>query len=66
MKLIEKLKQLLQGPTPTKETYVMITQKGKKFHYDPDCSALRGAKTTGIKLSEARRSGYTACDKCNI
>lgn len=73
MKLIEKLKQLLQGPTPTNtpkqtpqrpEPYMYITVKGKKFHYDPCCPGLRNAKTVKMGLSQARKSGYTACDKC--
>lgn len=52
--------------TPKSEPRVLVTSKGKKFHQDPDCSALRGAKTTGLSLSEARKKGYTACDKCGI
>lgn len=50
--------------TTKSETYVFITLKGKKFHYQPNCSGLHGAKTIKMNLSKAKKAGYIACDKC--
>lgn len=74
MSIFKQLKNALLGgpskattsaPAPQqKEPYVFITVKGKKFHYDPNCSSLHSAKTVKMDLSKARKAGYTACDKC--
>lgn len=64
--IFERLLAIFRPKTTPKETRVLITQKGKKYHQDPDCPALRGAKTTGLELSKARAAGYTRCDKCGI
>lgn len=73
--ILERLKNAIFG-TPTKkppqstntpakrETYVFVTARGKKFHYDPCCSSLLNAKNIKMDLSKARAAGYTACDKC--
>lgn len=54
-----------QKPSGEKrEPYVYITTKGKKYHYDILCPALRNAKEIKMDLSKARKAGYTACDKC--
>lgn len=47
-----------------KDTYVYVTLKGKKFHYDLLCPAILNSKEIKMDLSKARRAGYTACDKC--
>jgi hypothetical protein len=72
--IFEKLKKLLgiktpaqpkATQTPTKqETYVYITLKGKKFHYDRLCPGIRNSKEIKMELSKARKAGYKACDKC--
>jgi competence protein ComEC len=41
---------------------VYITKTGKKYHKD-GCSYLRYSKIR-IRLSEAKRKGYTPCSKC--
>lgn len=50
------------------EPYVFITVRGKKFHYDADCPALKNAwvynEVIKMDLSKARKSGRTACNKC--
>lgn len=51
-------------PLAGSEPYMFVTLKGKKFHYDPDCSGLRNSKTIRMKLSKAKKAGYTACDRC--
>lgn len=75
--ILDKLKDILadilggttqKQPThkaPQKtETYVFVTVKGKKFHYDRLCPGLRNSKDVKMGLSKARKAGYTACDKC--
>lgn len=47
-----------------KESYVYVTVKGKKFHYDILCPGLRNSDAVKMDLSKARKAGYTACDKC--
>jgi hypothetical protein len=42
--------------------FVYITKTGKKYHREY-CSSLRKSKIE-IKLSEAKRRGYTPCSKC--
>lgn len=75
LSIFEWLKNAIFG-TPTKaptrstkapakrETYVFVTVRGKKFHYDPCCSSLLNAKNIKMNISKARAAGYTACDKC--
>jgi hypothetical protein len=72
--LTRKIKEIMQTPAVTQATttpkattgepYVYITTKGKKYHYDILCPALRNAKEIKMDLSKARKAGYTACDKC--
>lgn len=76
--IFEQLKQkicnLLDGLRPTqrsttskykaRETYVYVTLKGEKFHYDILCPRIRNSKEIKMTLSKARKAGYTACDKC--
>ena len=75
LEVIQELKEAILGkpqksatPSPQKkpqtEPYVFITVKGKKFHYDPNCSSLHGAKTYKMDLSKAKKASYKACDKC--
>lgn len=45
-----------------KEAYVFVTKNGGKYHVDPSCSGIDGAKR--IPLSKAKKQGYTACSKC--
>lgn len=49
---------------PKVEPYVFVTLHGKKFHYDPNCPGLHGAKVYKMDLSKARAAGRKACDKC--
>lgn len=69
-KLIERIKSPTKAntapPTSTtkKEPYVYVTPGGKKYHYDLACPGIRNAKEIKMDLSKARRTGYTACDKC--
>lgn len=57
-----------QTPTPEKrkpsETYVFVTAKGKRYHWDRLCPCLRNAQEIKMDLSKARKAGYTPCDKC--
>lgn len=46
-----------------KESTVCITKTGKKYHRS-NCSYLRKSKIA-TKLSQAKRSGYTPCSRCN-
>lgn len=46
------------------ELYVYVTLKGKKFHYDLLCPGILNSKEIKMSLSEARKAGYKACDKC--
>lgn len=51
--------------TPSqRKTYVYVTTKGKKFHYDLLCPGIRHSKEIKMDISKARKAGYTACDKC--
>lgn len=40
---------------------VYATEKGKKYHVK-NCRLKHGSK--GMKLSEAKKKGYTACASC--
>lgn len=72
--IFEKIKKLLGIKTPAQpkatqaptkqETYVYVTLKGKKFHYDLLCPGIRNSKEIKMSLSKARKAGYKACDKC--
>lgn len=42
--------------------YVFISKKGKKYHKDPYCGGMKNSKR--ILLSDAKRKGYTRCEKC--
>ncbi len=75
MNFLEKLKNMLFGKPEQKpakpaskpvqrETYVFVTLKGKKFHYDPCCPSILNAKSFKMDLSKAKASGRKACDKC--
>lgn len=44
-------------PDPT----VYIVEKGKKYHKE-NCTLKHGSK--GVKLSFAKKNGYTACKVC--
>ena len=45
-----------------KDPYVYITKTGKKYHRET-CSYLKKSKIK-IRLSEAKRLGYTPCSSC--
>ena len=72
--IIEKLKMIFSEDTSPKkdttkkpaqrETYVFLTPRGKKFHYNPYCSSLSHTKPVKMDLSKAKKAGYSACDKC--
>lgn len=71
LKLIDKLQEAEKAnadTTPTKprpsEPYVFVTAKGKRYHWDRLCPCLRNASEIKMDISEARKAGYTACDKC--
>lgn len=42
--------------------YVAASGKGKKYHSNPNCSSMNGAKE--LSESEAEKQGYTPCKKC--
>lgn len=46
----------------TQMVYVASSGKGKKYHSNPNCSRMKGARQ--ITLSQAQAEGYTACSKC--
>lgn len=52
------------GQDEANDPFVYITKTGKKYHYRY-CSYLKQSKIIEeIKLSEAKRRGYTPCSKC--
>lgn len=42
--------------------YVWIPKSGKKYHYKKNCSGMRNPSK--VKVSAAKKKGYTACKKC--
>lgn len=45
-----------------KSNMVWVSGKGKKYHSNPGCSAMKSP--TEISLDDAKARGYTACKKC--
>jgi hypothetical protein len=43
---------------------VYVTTGGTHYHYDDNCSALRGAKVYKMDRAKARAAGRTVCGKC--
>ncbi len=51
----------LVTPTLATEDTVYVTDNGKKYH-QRNCKMKSGSH--GMKLSEAKKKGYTACSVC--
>lgn len=57
-----------QSPTNTgandnQNQTVYVTSNGHKYHYDPNCRALRRSRTVNsMTVSQARADGYTPCE----
>lgn len=42
--------------------YVWIPKSGTKYHYKKSCGGMRNPSK--VKISVAKKKGYTACKKC--
>ena len=50
-------------PTVNKNVkYVWIPKSGTKYHYKKSCSGMKNPSK--VKVSVAKKKGYTACKKC--
>lgn len=44
---------------------VIVTKNGKRYHSSPYCPSITD-NSFGISLEEAKRRGYTPCEKCKF
>lgn len=43
---------------------VLVTKDGKKYHFDRNCPYVRGCSAKRMKLSKAKKMGYSPCHHC--
>ena len=48
----------------SEDIIVYITSKGKKYHYNPSCSYIKGKQTNQITLKKANNKSLGACSAC--
>lgn len=63
--LLAVMMQLLSFPQPVRandSATVVVTPKGKKYHYQ-SCRTVKG-KYTRLTIEQARQKGYKPCGVC--